>query len=121
MIKILDIIISNLTKIIYNKTLLYPFIAMPITLIDDHDVKFALMTHLRKQRKSTKLSREALAQLSGVPAPTIKKFETTGDIALRQFLKLWLCLDDLNRLYELTKHQTQTATPQTIDEVLNDL
>lgn len=76
---------------------------MKLSLIDDHDVKSALTIHLRTRRQSAKLSRDKLAQLSSVPAPTIKKFETTGDISLRQFLKLWLSLDDLSRLYTLTK------------------
>lgn len=92
---------------------------MKLSLIDDHDVKSALATHLRTRRQSAKLSRDKLAQLSGVPAPTIKKFETTGDISLRQFLRLWLSLDDLEKLYNLTKTQP-THTPKTIDEVLND-
>lgn len=92
---------------------------MKLSLIDDHDVKSALAIHLRTRRQSAKLSRDKLAQLSSVPAPTIKKFETTGDISLRQFLKLWLSLDDLSRLYTLTKAKP-TNSPKTIDEVLND-
>lgn len=91
---------------------------MSIVLIDDNDVKTALAGHLRKQRKTAKLSREKLAVLSGVPAPTIKKFETTGDISLRQFLRLWLSLDDLARLYQLTK-PSPAKSPKTIEEILN--
>lgn len=91
---------------------------MQLSLIDDHDVKHALATYLRHRRKLTKLSRRALANKSGVPAPTIKKFETTGDISLRQFLKLWLSLDDLGKLYELIKPITKPA-PKTIEEVLS--
>ncbi|WP_328987809.1 hypothetical protein [Thiorhodovibrio winogradskyi] len=44
---------------------------------------------IKTQRKTLKLSRQALAARSTVPAPTIKKFETTGQISLRQFLLLW--------------------------------
>ena len=67
-------------------------------LIDDLDTPQALATYLKTQCKKAKLSREALAVKSGVPAPTIKRFETTGQISLKQLLKLWLCLDDVGRL-----------------------
>ncbi|PJG85500.1 transcriptional regulator [Conservatibacter flavescens] len=93
---------------------------MNLTLIDDHDVKQAFASYLWQKRKSAKLSRQALSDISGVPAPTIKKFETTGEISLRQFLKLWLSLDDLKRLYNLTKPNMDKPAPRSIDEVLNE-
>lgn len=86
-------------------------------LIDEQDTQQALAQYLTTKRKQSKLSREALASKSGVPAPTIKRFETTGQISLRQFLVLWLCLDDISRLYELTKVQSPNI-PTTIAEVL---
>ncbi|MBP8221903.1 MAG: XRE family transcriptional regulator, partial [Aeromonadaceae bacterium] len=65
------------------------------------------------------LSREALAARSTVPAPTIKKFELTGQISMRQFLLLWQCLDDLGRLQALTRpQQASKRQPTTIDEVI---
>lgn len=89
-------------------------------LIDELDTQKALADYLKSQRKKAKLSREALAQKSGVPAPTIKRFETTGQVSLKQFLKLWLCLDDVARLYNLTTAENATNTlPTTIDEVLS--
>lgn len=87
-------------------------------LFDEIDTQHALANYLKSQRKQAKLSREALAQKSGVPAPTIKRFETTGQISFRQFLKLWLCLDDIERLYDLTKPQSPSL-PTSIDEVLS--
>lgn len=47
-------------------------------LLDDADVQRAFAAHLRKLREEAKLSREALAQRSTVPASTIKRFELTG-------------------------------------------
>lgn len=91
-----------------------------IALIDEQDVQQALCTHLHHKRKQMKLSRAKLAERSGVPAATIKHFESTGQISLRQFLLLWLCLDDLNRMYELTKTDKTQAMPTTIEEVLNN-
>ncbi|WP_409524522.1 helix-turn-helix domain-containing protein [Nitrincola sp. MINF-07-Sa-05] len=90
-------------------------------LLDDTDVQQAFATHLRNLREAAKLSRDALAERSSVPAPTIKKFELTGQISFRQLLLLWQSLDDLNRLHELTQPQNSRATehmPTTIDEVL---
>ncbi len=88
-------------------------------LIDDTDVSMAFAKHLRHLREIAKMSRQALAERSSVPAPTIKKFELTGQISFRQLLLLWQSLDDLKRLYELTLIQ-QSSVPTTIDEVLND-
>ena len=88
-----------------------------LSLLSGSEVQQALATHLRGCRKAAKLSREALAARSTVPAPTIKKFELTGQISMRQFLLLWQCLDDLERLQALTKPQ-RTSRPTTIDEVI---
>lgn len=90
-------------------------------LLDDIDVQNAFAAHLRRRREAEKLSRQALAERSNVPAPTIKKFELTGKISFRQLLLLWQSLDDLTKLYTLTQsHHNQIATPTTIDEVLKD-
>ena len=98
--------------------------AMPqLLLLDDTDVRQAFAGHLRRLREAAKLSRNALAERSTVPAPTIKKFELTGQISLRQLLLLWQSLDDLKRLYALTQVQNPDHTermPATIDEVLLD-
>lgn len=81
------------------------------------DLQHGLARHLKTQRKAVRLSRAALATRSTVPAATIKRFETTGQISLRQFLLLWQTLDDLNRVHALTEPQPD-APPRTIDEVL---
>ena len=61
---------------------------MKFLLIDDTDVSKAFAAHLRGLREQAKLSRDALAQRSCLPAPTIKKFELTGKISFRQLLLL---------------------------------
>lgn len=94
---------------------------MRYLLLDDTDVQRAFAAHLRKQRELAKLSREALAVRSTVPAPTIKKFERTGQISFRQLLLLWQSLDDLKRLYDLTlSPPEQQSAPRSIEEVLKD-
>ena len=92
-------------------------------LLDDTDIQRAFADHLRQRRKAAGWSRDSLAERSGVPSSTIKKFELTGHISFRQLLLLWQSLDDLKRLYDLTQTPTNsssTALPTSIDEVLND-
>lgn len=55
------------------------------------------VTQLRKERK---MSREDLANRSGVPASTLRKFEQTGMISLESLLKL---VKVFNRLEEFEK------------------
>lgn len=92
-----------------------------LSLLSVTEVQSALREHIKLQRKTLKLSRQALAERSTVPASTIKKFETTGQISLRQFLLLWQSVDDLSSLHKLTQSELkpQFKMPTTIDEVLN--
>lgn len=84
--------------------------------LDASEVQQGLAHYLRSQREAAGLSRAALAEISLVPAPTIKKFEQTGQLSLRQFVLLWQSLDDLQRLAALTRKQAEL--PTSIDEVL---
>ncbi|NRA73029.1 MAG: helix-turn-helix transcriptional regulator [Gammaproteobacteria bacterium] len=80
------------------------------------DVQLELKDFIKQRRKQQKLSVEALAQCSGVPYSTIRKFENTGNISLRQFLMLLESVDSLNDINNLTKQSNQE--PTSIDEVL---
>jgi len=88
-----------------------------LSLISANDVQQQLALAVRTKRKRAKLSRNALAEKSTVPASTIKKFETTGQISLRQFILLWQCVDSLENLLKLCKEEPYQ--PSSIDEVLN--
>jgi len=72
---------------------------------------------VKRLRKNQKLSRDALAIRSGVPSSTIKKFETTNQISLRQFILLWQTLDNLSKLMELTLFDE--FQPQSIQDVID--
>ena len=87
-----------------------------LSLVSPADVQERLSVAVKRQRKALKLSREALAKTSTVPASTIKRFEATGQISLRQFILLWQCVDELERLAALGK--AREPAPRTIDEVL---
>ncbi len=87
-----------------------------LSLLTATDLQKNLADTIRAKRKQAKFSRQALAERSTVAASTIKKFETTGQISLRQFLLLWQTLDSLDRVNELTK--IQPKVPRSIEEVL---
>lgn len=89
-----------------------------LSILSVHDVQTDLRQWLRDQRKKNKWSRDDLAEKSLVPTATIKKFETTGQISLRQFLMLWQSVDDLSRLHQLTTLANFQPMPSSIDEVL---
>ncbi len=86
-----------------------------LTLWTPGDVQVQLSEHLRKMRKDRKLSRRKLAEMSGVPEPTIKRFETTGQISLRQFLLLWGRLDQLDDLRRFLMEEKPKAPKSLLD------
>ena len=59
------------------------------------------MKHLRLQVKKWK--RSTLAEQSGVPESTIKRFEASGEISLRQFLMLAFTLHTLDSFHDAMK------------------
>ena len=91
-------------------------LTMKLSLLSTHDVQTHLAHAVRVRRKALGWSRQALAERSLVPASTIKKFETTGQISLGQFLLLWQCVDDLARIDQFCK--PVRVTPSSIDDVL---
>lgn len=90
-------------------------------LLDATDVQNQFAEFIRLRRKEMKLSRQALAETSGVPAPTIKRFESTGQISLRQLLLLWQVVDELPRLAALTDASIKADLPKSLDEVINGI
>lgn len=87
-----------------------------LTLYTSHDLQMELKAFVKSARKKDKLSVQKLATLSGVPYATIRKFESTGNISLRQFLQIFEVLGDLKKLKELTK--SSESEFKTIDDVL---
>ena len=89
-----------------------------LSLLSAHDVQARLAATLRERRRAQDLSRAALSEQSTVPPSTIKRFETTGQISLRQFLLLWQCMDRLDRVAALAERPE--SLPTSIEEVLAD-
>jgi len=74
-----------------------------LSLYTAYDLQMDLKEFIKSARKKDKLSVQKLADLSGVPYATIRKFESSGNISLRQFLMLYETVGDLKKLKELTK------------------
>lgn len=75
-----------------------------------------LAEHTRQQRLSMELTQDGLANRSGVPLPTLRKFEQTGAISLESFLKLQMVLGGLEDILKAT--QPLPKKFGSIDEVL---
>lgn len=60
-----------------------------------------LAQRLQKRRLEKGLSRQALSELSGVPAPTIARFEQHYAISMRQYLDLAVALGYANQMKDL--------------------
>lgn len=80
-----------------------------------YDLQLELSQFIRKMRKQKKLSVKALVDKSGVPDSTIRKFEATGEISLRQFLMLYAAVSQLKKIKVLMESE---ESPNSIDEVL---
>ena len=62
----------------------------------------SLTDRVKQRRKELKLTQKLLAQRSGVSYASVRRFESTGDIALVSLLKIanvLNCLDDFNALF----------------------
>lgn len=68
-----------------------------------------LAQRLQKRRLEKGLSRQALSDMSGVPAPTIARFEQHYAISMRQYLDLAISMgytDDVKCLMDEPKYKT---------------
>lgn len=72
-----------------------------------------LAERLKARRLEKGLSRQALAELSGVPAPTIARFEQQHAISMRQYLDLAIALGYADQLQVLM----QEAIYKTMEEL----
>ncbi|SHF91287.1 helix-turn-helix domain-containing protein [Vibrio gazogenes] len=89
-----------------------------LSLYTAYDIQLELKEFIKQSRKQQKLTVEALANRSGVPYSTIRKFENSGNISLRQFLMLFEAVGDIGQIRSLI--QAHPSEPKSIDEVLKD-
>lgn len=89
-----------------------------VSLITVSKAQKKLSENIRERRLRMELTQEGLAGRSGVPLPTIRKFEQKGIISLESFLKLLPVVGGLEEVVEATKPVRPAFT--SIDEVLKD-
>ena len=78
------------------------------------EIQQQLALSFKQARLNLAHSRTKAAKLSGVPAATIKSFETNGQISLRQFVMLSHVYGDMSAF----KHLFPEQEPQTLDQLL---
>ena len=74
----------------------YGFVIM-ISIKTPQEIQIQLAKEHKAKRMWMKHSRAHAAKLTGVPEPTIRKFEDTSEISLRQFLMLCGIYSDLDK------------------------
>ena len=74
---------------------------MMLSISSPSDISDYLAARLKIKRKWLGHSRSEAAEYSAVPAPTIGRFEDSGEISLRQLLMLCQTYDDLDSFPKL--------------------
>lgn len=87
-----------------------------VSLITPSKAQKKLAEQARARRLQMELTQEGLAERSGVPLPTLRKFERTGSISLESFLKIHMVLGSLEDIVKATK--VKGTKFSSIDDVL---
>ena len=88
-----------------------------VSLVSPSKAQKKLAQNARAKRLQMALTQEGLANRSGVPVRTLRKFEQEGVISLAAFLKLYMVLGGLDDIIAASAPK-QTAFAS-IDEVLS--
>lgn len=75
-----------------------------------------LVQNIRERRLQMEFTQEGLAERSGVPLSTLRKFEQKGSISLESFLKLLAVIGGLEEMIDALKPNKPNF--KSIDEVL---
>ena len=89
-----------------------------VSLITASKAQRKLAENVRLKRLNMNLTQAGLAERSGVPLPTLRKFEQKGVISLESFLKLYVVLGGLEDILKALETAPQTFS--SIDEVLEE-
>ena len=81
-----------------------------------YDAKIELAKAAKSARLKNGWKRDTLSEKTGIPTSTIKRYETTGEISLNQFLKLVFVLGDLDKLRDIFDNETHDFV--SLDEML---
>jgi transcriptional regulator with XRE-family HTH domain len=89
-----------------------------VSLVTSSKAQRKLAENVRQRRLGMNLTQEGLAERSGVPLPTLRKFEQKGAISLESFLKLQMVVGGLEPMLDALELSQQSFA--SIDEVLED-
>lgn len=87
-----------------------------ISLITPAKAQQKLAQNARLRRLQMELTQEGLATRSGVPLPTLRKFEQKSMISLESYLKIQMVLGGLENILKAT--EVSETVFSSIDEVL---
>ncbi len=87
-----------------------------LSLITVSKAQEQIAENVRLQRLEIGLTQQGLSERSGVPLPTLRKFEQKGLISLEAFLKLQMVLGGLENV--IKSIEPKTSVFSSIDEVL---
>ncbi|MFT4806758.1 MAG: transcriptional regulator with XRE-family HTH domain [Paraglaciecola sp.] len=88
-----------------------------LSLLSPFDVQLELSQFVKEIRKNKGFSVKSFSKKTGVPDSTIRKFEKTGEISLRQFLMIYGDIGKLADIQQLTK---KSDVPNSLDEVIKN-
>ena len=91
---------------------------LSIELKSPQDIQREIAGRFQARRLAMNLTQEGLAERSGVSWGSLKRFETTGLIALDSLLKLALVLDCLGGFDRLGAGNTQNLGALSLDAIL---
>jgi len=88
-----------------------------LSLLSPFELQLELSLFVKATRQAKGYSVQAFSEKTGVPNSTIRKFENTGEISLRQFLMIYAGVSKLTDLQQLTQ---KIEMPTSIDEVIKN-
>lgn len=89
-----------------------------VSLVTPSKAQRKLAENVLQRRLGMDLTQKGLAERSGVPLPTLRKFEQKGVISLESYLKLLMVVGGLEKMLDALSVAEQSFS--SIDEVLED-
>lgn len=89
-----------------------------VSLITPSKAQDKLAENVRQRRLNMDLTQEGLSKRSGVPLPTLRKFEQKGVISLESYLKILMVVGGLEKMLDALTIEQQSFS--SIDDVLED-
>ena len=75
-----------------------------------------MASNCKKRRLEKGYSRKTLSELSGIPAPTLERFERSGHISLEAFCKLVIQFDYFDEMAAIMNH-TKYSTSKELETI----